>query len=304
MYIYCDNKNIKKIDRYNPFPSFDKFNSRTTIFRDMKIKKTLPHINNNSNNSKFSTLILDNSQINNDINIFKGRLHRYKNIKSNSLIFRNKSIDNINSIINSISSHKSLRKIKLKRINIKNKDKNSSSLNYIKPTKIKNFRNFHIALMYQNKLKCSKSIFDEYQKYENEKSKRINIDELIMDNSGKKMKTGIYGPSDSIVSVIRARMERLKYDHEYIGVKPEYRELIKDEIMDAEVKLKRKPKEYTKQKTVDITSTMKKLQKYKYISKVNKVKEINKNINIQNVIDDGQIMVNLLNDAFDIYKLN
>ena len=39
----------------------------------------------------------------------------------------------------------------------------------------------------------------------------------------------------------KKEMERLKYDNIYKGVDKDLKELIKDEIMDAQVKLKRKP---------------------------------------------------------------
>ena len=56
-------------------------------------------------------------------------------------------------------------------------------------------------------------------------------------------------------------MERLKYDNIYKGVEEDIKELIKDEIMDAQVRLKRKPENLVFNK---------KLQKPFYIQKMEK----------------------------------
>ena len=127
---------------------------------------------------------------------------------------------------------------------------------------------------------------------------------LEMNDKNKKIKTGIYGPNDNIVSVIRAKMERLKYDNEYRGVDPELKELIKDEIMDAQVKLKRKPDELNKKKFQIRPLYLRKLDQYRYLSKMNNVREINQMSNTPVIVKDGQVMLKLINDAFDNFKIN
>ena len=68
------------------------------------------------------------------------------------------------------------------------------------------------------------------------------VNEMVFGKrSNKKLNTGIYGPSNNIVSVIMARIMRLKLDNDYKGVDEDLKELIKDEIIEAQVKLKMKP---------------------------------------------------------------
>ena len=138
--------------------------------------------------------------------------------------------------------YNSSRSLKLKKLNFSGLIKSPSAESII-PKRIPNIREFHRKIMSSNKLICDKKMNEEYEKFANQYKKNINIEEMLLGNNdkNKKIKTGIYGPNDNIVSVIRAKMERLKYDNEYRGVDPDLKELIKDEIMDAQVKLKRKP---------------------------------------------------------------
>ena len=168
-----------------------------------------------------------------------------------------------------------------------------------------NIRDFHNKIMSNNKLSYEKILNEEYQKYEQQINK-LDIEEMLleMNDKNKKIKTGIYGPNDNIVSVIRAKMERLKYDNEYRGVEPELKELIKDEIMDAQVKLRRKPDELNKKKFQIRPLYLRKLDQYRYLSKMNNVREINQMSNTPVIVKDGQVMLKLINDAFDNFKIN
>lgn len=159
--------------------------------------------------------------------------------------------------------------------------------------------------MSKNKIACDQALVEEYKKYESKYKNPNDILEMLQtNNENKKMKTGIYGPTNNIVSVIRAKMERLKYDNEYRGVDPELKELIKDEIMDAQVRLKRKPEELTKKKFKIRPLYLRKLDQYRYLSKMNTIREINQLSLTPVIIKDGQAILKLINDAFDNFKIN
>lgn len=193
---------------------------------------------------------------------------------------------------------------KIKISKIKSKIKKSASSEMIKPRSIPNIRVFHQHLMLQNQKSCNKSLIEGYKKYEIEKRDLKEINEILNSlDENKKMKTGIYGPSDNIVSVIRARMERLKYDNFYKGVEPVLKEIIKDEIMDAEVRLKRKPEVLCKKKFNIRPLYLKRLDQYKYLSSMNTIREINQLQSTPVIVKDGPIMIKLINDAFSIYRV-
>ena len=137
----------------------------------------------------------------------------------------------------------------------------------------------------------------------NQNEQKETEDEYIKnigeDPSKKPPKTGIFGPRNNIINIIRAEMERLKYDNIYKGVELEIKELIKDEIMDAQVKLKRKPENLVFNKKLERPLYLKKIDKYKYISSMNKIRELNQIANVSVVEEDGNIMKRLANDAYD-----
>ena len=89
-----------------------------------------------------------------------------------------------------------------------------------------------------NKDKLNKS-------YQESKKRIIEEEDNYIQNIGKKpekkKKMGIFGSRNNIINIIRAEMERLKYDNIYKGVDADLKEMIIDEIMDAQLKLKRKP---------------------------------------------------------------
>ena len=201
--------------------------------------------------------------------------------------------------------YNSFRSLKLKKLNFSGLIKSPSAESII-PKRIPNIREFHRKIMSSNKLICDKKMNEEYEKFANQYKKNINIEEMLLGNNdkNKKIKTRIYGPNDNIVSVIRAKMERLKYDNEYRGVDPDLKELIKDEIMDAQVKLKRKPEELNKKKFQIRPLYLKKLDQYRYLSKMNIIREINQMSSTPVIVKDGQVMLKLINDAFDNFKMN
>lgn len=202
-------------------------------------------------------------------------------------------------------NYNSFRNIKFNQLDFSGLIKSPSAESII-PKRIPNIRDFHNKLMSSNKLLCYKKMNQEYEKFANQYKKNIDIEEMLLgsNDKNKKIKTGIYGPNDNIVSVIRAKMERLKYDNEYRGVDPDLKELIKDEIMDAQVKLKRKPEELNKKKFQIRPLYLKKLDQYRYLSKMNIIREINQMSSTPIIVKDGQVMLKLINDAFDNFKMN
>ena len=125
------------------------------------------------------------------------------------------------------------------------------------------------------------------------------IKSLEENPSKKQPKTGIFGPRNNILNIIRAEMERLKYDNLYKNVKVDIKELIKDEIMDAQVKLKRKPVELKYNKKLERPLYLQKMDKYRYISSINKIRQLNQMASISVLEQDGNIMKKLSNDAYD-----
>jgi hypothetical protein len=167
-------------------------------------------------------------------------------------------------------------------------------LKNFKKYKLKKDLNFHRNLMSLNIEKLNSSNQNEQKETEDEYIKNIGEDP-----SKKPPKTGIFGPRNNIINIIRAEMERLKYDNIYKGVELEIKELIKDEIMDAQVKLKRKPENLVFNKKLERPLYLKKIDKYKYISSMNKTRELNQIANVSVVEEDGNIMKRLANDAYD-----
>ncbi len=203
-----------------------------------------------------------------------------------------------------VKDYNSFRNLKIKKLNFSRLFKSSSAESII-PKKMPNIRAFHQNIMSNNKISCDKAMNEEYLKYENQYKNNYDLDEMLLASNDKnrKIKTGIYGPNDNIVSVIRAKMERLKYDNEYRGVEPELKELIKDEIMDAQVKLKRKPEELNRKKFQIRPLYLRKLDQYRYLSKMNIIREINQMSNTPVIVKDGQVMLKLINDAFNNFKI-
>ena len=235
---------------------------------------------NQNSNYEIKQISLKKNSINNS---FFKKINR-QNLKLKKLFgnrFKNISIDKEKNDIN-----KSL------------KQSNSTTsilIKNFKKYKIKKDLNFHRDLMVINNEKLNN--------YINEQNNKITEDSYLKsiaeDPSKKQPKTGIFGPRNNIINIIRAEMERLKYDNIYKGVEEDIKELIKDEIMDAQVRLKRKPENLVFNKKLQKPFYIQKMEKYKYISSMNKIRELNQVANISVIEHDGNIMKRLANDAYD-----
>ena len=168
-----------------------------------------------------------------------------------------------------------------------------------KKYKIKDDLDFHKKLMEHNNEKINNNIINEMKEPEDSYIK--NIDE---DPSKKPKKMGIFGSRNNMLNIIRYEMERLKYDNLYKDVKVDIKELIKDEIMDAQVKLKRKPVALKYNKKLERPLYLKKMDRYRYISSMNKIRQLNQIANISVIEEDGNIMKKLANDAYDALTRN
>ena len=181
--------------------------------------------------------------------------------------------------------------------------KRFSSEETIIPKKIQSISTFHKRLMEQNYLSCKRRLKEDYIKIKKSQRNKEEVKEMVFGNSASnKLNTGIFGPSNNIVSVIRRGIERLRLENEYKGVDEDIKELIKDEIIDAQVKLKRKPVTLTIKKREITPLYKKKMDKYRYLTKMNLMQEINQNSTTPIIVDDGHMMIKLINKAFDNYK--
>jgi len=230
------------------------------------------------------------------------------NFDTNHFIFRNNKLNN--SFLNKIDSSKTIFKKRFsnrfkKILQEKEKNDDNKSLRLNKSTisifvdnfkryKIKNDLTFHRKLMAHNSRRINYNIKNEMKTPEDSYIKSLD------ENPSKKLpKTGIFGPRNNILNIIRAEMERLKYDNLYKNVKVEIKELIKDEIMDAQVKLKRKPVDLKYNIKLERPLYLQKMDRYRYISSINKIRQLNQVASIPVLEQDGNIMKKLSNDAYD-----
>ena len=183
--------------------------------------------------------------------------------------------------------------------------KKSSSADILLLKDIQSTTNFHRKLMEENQISCGRRLKEEYKILNNKVKEKENLNEIEPEKRGnKKLKTGIYGPSNNIVSVLMARIQRLRLDNEYRGVAEDLKELIKDEIIDAQVRLKMKPKSLVARKGEKNLLIQTKMNKYRYLTKMNLIKEINQNAITPLIIKDGNMMIKLIGEAFDNFKVN
>ena len=263
---------------------------------------------------ELSTLSLNNSSINKDINVKNSSL-----FSPNSKFFEAKKLNlpRISIIKQNLSdidlSYLPKKLIENRKINFplrKQKSqiiKNNRPINKIiirqnsMPFNLENNPSkFHNKLMNKNISSYNKSQIDEYiEKLKNDKFNDIEI----LKQQRESCITGIYGPSSNIFNVIRANIERVKYDNDYLGVKNDIKEMIKDEIMLAKVKLKIKPKPLIYDRSNKIKPLyLKKFDDIKYIASKNKINIINQNAKIPTILNDGAVMNSYLNDALKIYQ--
>lgn len=224
----------------------------------------------------------------------------YKENENRSRFFqRNNSVKSLTKRINS--------KIKL------NNNINKSSFSPMSPLIRKNFNynfkfpkekikspiHFHHRLMSKNIDSYNLSKLNDYLKYSDEENKKIQ------EKLNEKITTGIYGPNNNLLSIILARMERLKINHEFKEMvsDPDIQKILQDEFMLAQVKLKRKPKKIVIGKNNEIKSLcMQKLEKYNYLSSQNKIMYVNPIGNLPRMIEDNEIMYKYYDDAYNIFK--
>lgn len=158
---------------------------------------------------------------------------------------------------------------------------------------------FHKEIMKKNIATYNKAKLNDYIKLIKEKENEIKR------KSEYKVTTGIFGPSDNLFSIIRARLERQRIEYSYPEAQKEIKEIIKDEIMNAQVKLGRKPKKLYPYKNNNIVpSIIQKMQKYKYLSCKNKLLELNQFGKLPEIINDGEIIHLISGNEFDAFKSN
>ena len=261
----------------------------------------LPALKNIKNIIKQSEL----TSLNNNNETTKSRSHQIKSDASNGIfipIFKNLN----RKVYNSRTERtKKMFPIKLSLKSLNNlKLKKSPSVEILPVKDIPNVYEFHKKLMEQNQISCTRRLKGELIKYRDSLRDKEKIKEMVSENRDKrKSNTGIYGPNNNIVSIIMARIQRLRLENEYKGVDEELKELIKDEIIDAQVRLKMKPNIITMKKGKSNPLFLEKLNKYKYLTKLNLMREINQNAVVPIMVNDGNMMIKLINEAFGIFKM-
>ena len=274
-----------------------------------KIKKI--HINKQENSSnklpkiKYFSQKDECNSLNNNIETTHSS-NKIKNSRSNRIfipVFE--SLRKKNEFKSEQSNKFEVFPLKIKKNNIFTLNlKRFSSEDSLIPKKIKSISTFHKRLMEENYISFRRKLNEDYIKLKKNETEKEGMNEM---NFGKrlnnKLNTGIFGPSNNIISVIRTGIERLRLDNEYKGVDEDIKELIKDEIIDAQVKLKRKASSLTMKKREMTPLYKKKMAKYRYLTKMNLVREINQNSATPMIVNDGNLMLKLINKAFDDCKL-
>lgn len=289
------NKNKFNFSFDEEFENKKKNETNIKKMKHLKIKHNISDINNNNTNIQSS----NNSNSNILLPLLNHSLSfstRNKNSKHTKILFplsRNSINNHINTPINNFNN------------NNDNLIYSPKILQTHSPKKIPDINFFHHKLMSENISACSQKIEDYYlnQKKQNEKYINSLLLEDKLDFKDKTKKTGIYGPSNNIVSVIRARMMRLKFDNEYKGVEKEIKQILIDEFMDAQVRLKRKPEKLEVDKNLKKRPLyLKKLDSQRYLAQKCQVLQINQMANVPVVIKDGSAMIKIIDDAFEVMK--
>ena len=258
-----------------------KDNNKSDEFKLPSLKLYLSSNISSNNNSSFDAkqFLLKNNKFDNPL------LNR---IYSNGKMFKKRFSKRFKVILKKKENNTDIKNLKM------NKSTTDIIRNTFKRYNINNDLIFHRKLMEHNSKKINNYIKNEMKTPEDSYIK--SLDETP---SKKEQKTGIFGPRNNIVNIIRAEMERLKFDNLYKNVKVDIKETIKDELMDAQVKLKRKPEELKYNKKLERPLYIKKMDRYRYISSINKVRQLNHIANISVVEQDGNIIKKLSNDAYD-----
>ena len=292
-----------KFKKTSIFPSFELSTTREGSTPKLSINKSAINLykdNNKSDEFKLPSLklYLSSNISSNNNSSFDAKQFLLKNNKFDNPLL-NRIYSNGRIIKKRFSKRfKVILKKKENNTDIKNLKMNKSTTDIIRNTfkryNINNDLIFHRKLMEHNSKKINNYIKNEMKTPEDSYIK--SLDETP---SKKEQKTGIFGPRNNIVNIIRAEMERLKFDNLYKNVKVDIKETIKDELMDAQVKLKRKPEELKYNKKLERPLYIKKMDRYRYISSINKVRQLNQIANISVVEQDGNIIKKLSNDAYD-----
>ena len=292
-----------KFKKTSIFPSFELSTTREGSTPKLSINKSAINLykdNNKSDEFKLPSLklYLSSNISSNNNSSFDAKQFLLKNNKFDNPLL-NRIYSNGKILKKRFSKRfKVILKKKENNTDIKNLKMNKSTTDIIRNTfkryNINNDLIFHRKLMEHNSKKINNYIKNEMKTPEDSYIK--SLDETP---SKKEQKTGIFGPRNNIVNIIRAEMERLKFDNLYKNVKVDIKETIKDELMDAQVKLKRKPEELKYNKKLERPLYIKKMDRYRYISSINKVRQLNQIANISVVEQDGNIIKKLSNDAYD-----
>ena len=95
-----------------------------------------------------------------------------------------------------------------------------------------------------------------------------------------------------------------KYDSLYEGVNANIKNIIENEILDAQFRLKVKPKNLVLLNDKIKPLYKKKIEKYKYLSSMNIFRELNQDLTIPSLAKDRKILKKIWEDAVNKIKKN
>ena len=264
---------IKSISSKN-YPIFNINNKDFAIKKISKSQKMKYDKNYNNNNNKNNTI--DGGK--NNIKIYNSR---------NYFIFRRKNIHD-------------------------NNLKKSSSTNFMNNTKniFFNYKScnpykFHQDIMNSNKFTCHKKLRERFLQIKDENDKNNSyINSLFGEKKDEISKAGIFDSKDKNISIIEANFDKKKYDSLYEGVNANIKNIIENEILDAQFRLKVKPKNLVLLNDKIKPLYKKKIEKYKYLSSMNIFRELNQDLTIPSLAKDRKILKKIWEDAVNKIKKN
>lgn len=140
----------------------------------------------------------------------------------------------------------------------------------------------------------------DYSGSSRKKEKTTMENDMTTENNSK---ISIFGKNDNILSVLRTKIERMKFDKEYQGCPEDLKEIIKDELLEAQVKLGRKPKKLNAGNMQNIKPLfLRKLENIQYLKYVNKILQFNQLGTVPIVVKSGDILLRLMNDSMETCK--
>lgn len=161
---------------------------------------------------------------------------------------------------------------------------------------------FHTKLMNKNILSFNESRKDDYlEQIKNEKIKN----EMMIYKRKQSDNIEINNPLYNKFNIISDNERFIRFDKDYKKASNNVKDLIKDEILSAHLKLKIKPEQSVIEKLNKIKPRyLRKFDEIKFIAGKNKILEINPNAKTPSLIDDGAALHYFLDDEYKKILIN